>query len=640
MSSAAFSSASFSTPSASSPYKPSSKKRGRGVSEPHPVLCPICSVHFRAAPEPSVPHRLPCAHCVCLPCLEAYALSDEEGCPVCRKPAEPHVLDLTLASYAEDVYLQASGGACPAAVSVPAAVASAFEDPGRSLSMGRATLVTKFQDSVSESSLAMGPATLVKHVYEDSERSVTVARAALTRAVGCSIAGSLHLKSLACNAQGDAKRVRTSAEDAKRLFKEEVAVARAALDAAEHCVLAQLSADCHSREKALGAVADELTVSASHLDTVTALGHAALASGNPGRMELARQCVRSANSLSYPSPAAHGVAIGIPMIFCDGVVTAIATLAPTQAGVLLCKQQQRGVVNAETFGRLLSVAHLPDCSVSFCEAVADACARAENGRVAAGPAVVAAVLAAMEVQPACAELQEQGLRALSNLAGPEDITEACEAGNVAACLPGLQVILTAMGTHILQYSVSLWGCTALYRLGRDPAGRAALVAAGGFARVIATMEEWEFSQELAVQGCAALANFWLQCPQGRAAFATSGGLARLLRILSAWPTSALVNGIAVAALINVSYDNVANNKAIVVSSGCLASVCAAMAAFPGTHYIQRMSSRFLRSLALIPEGKAALLAGRGVELLERAAATHPDCAEHAAAALLLLRSHE
>ena len=115
MSSAAFSSASFSTPSASSPYKPSSKKRGRGVSEPHPVLCPICSVHFRAAPEPSVPHRLPCAHCVCLPCLEAYALSDEEGCPVCRKPAEPHVLDLTLASYAEDVYLQASGGACPAA---------------------------------------------------------------------------------------------------------------------------------------------------------------------------------------------------------------------------------------------------------------------------------------------------------------------------------------------------------------------------------------------------------------------------------------------------------------------------------------------------------------------------------------------
>ena len=86
-----------------------------------PVLCPSCAEHFRAGdgasqPPRPVPHRLPCAHCICILCLDVLEMSEHLFCPVCARPALPHQADLALAAYAEEVFSGAS--AEPAALNM------------------------------------------------------------------------------------------------------------------------------------------------------------------------------------------------------------------------------------------------------------------------------------------------------------------------------------------------------------------------------------------------------------------------------------------------------------------------------------------------------------------------------------------
>ena len=541
-------------------------------------------------------------------------MSDEEGCPVCRLPAElPHVLDVAMATYAEEVYRLASGGS--------AAEDRAAEDR------------EDMEDMEDNLAAAAGNTQSARSV-----RSPSANPACARCAEGC-----ISLLSQAASVQADMNNVRQGTEEATARFEEEVAMLHAALDAAAGGVRAALRADRDQRVKALEVVADELTVSASHLDTAASLGAAAMASGDTARMLSAATCMLNTQRLAF-FRTAHGVQTGAPPLTmdCDTVAAAIAALVPTQAGVLLCKRADGA--NAVTFARLLTVAALPGCAAAFCEAVADACTRDADARAAAGPTVVAAVLAAMLAQPASAECQGQGLRALRRLLASDDCVAVYDNDNMAACALGVGTIVAAMERHVLQQPVSSWGCAVLYRLGRDPFRRAALVTAGGLTRVLAAMDAWEGCQTVAVQGCAALAHFADTYPGGQAAFAMSGGLAGLARlawILNAWPACAKVTGVAMTALHNMCV--LPDNKAAIVSTGCLASVCAAMAAYPLMPHIQRIGCRLLCKLAALPEGKAILLAGRGVELLECAVVTYPGCADtqkKAAAALVLLRAQE
>jgi len=163
--------------------RPSHKRpRADGASTPPlpatasatPVLCPSCHEHFRAPPHECAPHRLPCAHNVCLACMDTLVMSDELGCPICSKPVEPHVVNLGLAAFAEDSTDSSASPACAtmedntAATASSAKASSTLEPPLTDTSVAK-----KYKTVLSAATLASLASRKVKSIASAQRRLST-----------------------------------------------------------------------------------------------------------------------------------------------------------------------------------------------------------------------------------------------------------------------------------------------------------------------------------------------------------------------------------------------------------------------------------------------------------------------------------
>ena len=299
----------------------------------------------------------------------------------------------------------------------------------------------------------------------------------------------------------------------------------------------------------------------------------------------------------------------------------------TQAGILQCARRPLGRLGSEVFVSLLAAAAVPECAGAFCAAVVHACEQHDDNRVTAGPATLAAVLAMLP--DSTPETAAQAFQALRGLLGG-----ALQPAATAACMQAMPSIIACMRRHARHEAATRYACV-LGTLVHDAGARAAIVAAGGIAAVLAAMDahpegsavlaahpaDYQGLQELT---CIVLGGIALAA-DGATALVAAGGLARIVRALTAAPTARSLQEAGVLALNNAA--TTAANRTALVTSGGLACVCAGMAAFPDSCHIQRVGSFALYVSAQVPEGKALLLAGgSGVALLQRVISEHSVCA--------------
>ena len=305
-----------------------SKKRARPV-DCDPVLCPMCYEPFRAPPAETAPRRLPCAHCVCAACLNAWALCDEPGCPVCAKPFASHVLDVALAQHAEEVYAAANAADAPAPAPADWKVASGA---GEALAVVLQAVGDEKGAGIVRAA-GSGYAAAIDAAAKDTRHGDSMQEfQQCVEGMVCSFGTAQDM--LATSAEAvrgeDVSMLRASVASAAAGFRAEVAALHAALDASSREVLSQLHAEEAARLKALHAVADEMTVSSGQLGASAALATAALASGSGSRLLEAVASMAATERLTLPRTA-HLISLDAPVLApLGGVATALAALARTQ----------------------------------------------------------------------------------------------------------------------------------------------------------------------------------------------------------------------------------------------------------------------------------------------------------------------
>jgi hypothetical protein len=291
------------------------EKRPRATSPAPPVetatlmLCPACHEHFRAPPHECAPHRLSCEHNVCLACLDALAMSDKLGYPVCSKPAEPHVVNLGLAAFAEDVFQAAARQGCTAAsvnasknclssgtagVAFPCSAHPAFPTD--------MVCLTDLRLVCGRCVLACGNRP-VKHSIKalDEPELVADLRGLVSASVDTISPRSATLLASAEQARASSQAMCDSVAASCTRLSEEIDVLHAALDMRRTRVIGVAKAACAARVKALGAVIDQLEVSARQLSAGVALGKAALACGEAVKLLSAAECLRGMAALATPT---------------------------------------------------------------------------------------------------------------------------------------------------------------------------------------------------------------------------------------------------------------------------------------------------------------------------------------------------
>ena len=126
-------------------------------------------------------------------------------------------------------------------------------------------------------------------------------------------------------------------------------------------------------------------------------------------------------------------------------------------------------------------------------------------------------------------------------------------------------------------------------------------------------------------GCAALCSL-AGSDDNCVAIVASGGLQRVYAAMDAHVSSADVQHHGCKALVNVAANN-ADNEVAIVASGGLLRVYTAMDAHVSSADVQRWGCGVLHNMSFSPAGEAAILAGRGVEVIHRAKAAHPHVPE-------------
>ena len=169
-------------------------------------------------------YRLSCGHYACGLCVDAWNMSDELGCPVCRKAEATAVPDFVLTAFAESVYQSASANESDAADMV-----EAREPPS---------------SAVMEDDAPPGAAIAINEMILEFTRQ------------------GAELMEQAASASEDANSVLYSTALAQANLLEQVNNAKAALDAVGRVLAAKLSATAEGRVKELGIAVDERTVSA------------------------------------------------------------------------------------------------------------------------------------------------------------------------------------------------------------------------------------------------------------------------------------------------------------------------------------------------------------------------------------------
>jgi len=205
----------------------------------------------------------------------------------------------------------------------------------------------------------------------------------------------------------------------------------------------------------------------------------------------------------------------------------------------------------------------------------------DRAREVTGGAVIEAVVAAMEAHGGSAAVQEQGCRALGNLAcdSPANQARAAKAGAIEA-------VVTAMWAHGGSSVVQENACFALDNLAAGClANQARAAEAGAIEAVVAAMEEHGGSDEVQQWACFALGHLACNSPANKTRAAEAGAIEAVVAAMEAHGGSDAVQEDACCALGNLALDSPAN-RARAAEAGAMEAVVAAMETHEGSALVQ------------------------------------------------------
>ena len=239
-------------------------------------------------------------------------MSDEAGCPICSKPAEPHVVNLGLAVYAEDVWQGSAGEGGSAS---PVCDSDTVDDTATAASSARAASGhCTAHPSAAAGAMCLTELRLVcdccvldcnagQHDVRPLGQPGLVH--ALRDRVRASIdtCASADLLASAADEHAASQAMCDSVAASCVRLSENIDALHAALDKCRSQHIASAKAVCAQRVKALAAVIDELEVSAGQLRAGVALGEAALTCGDAAQMMRALECLEGMAALAAPMAA-------------------------------------------------------------------------------------------------------------------------------------------------------------------------------------------------------------------------------------------------------------------------------------------------------------------------------------------------
>jgi hypothetical protein len=513
----------------------SSKKRARFDRCLAPVLCPVCCEHFRAPPEVTAPRQLPCAHVVCMACLDALNMADEAGCPVCCKPAEPHVPNVALANYAEEVYRENSD----------------------------------VMFGLKDDTCLPTPLTLVTTVAERQE--YVDALGGLMQKCSDGRARLLASAAAVC-----ADKIKLSADTAALCAKwiENMDALEFALKETRGKVLYQLRAEGAARLKTLETEQDELEVSAGQLDAAVAMSHTALA--RPELLLNTLSSVTAMAALADARPVRAMITTAPLPPSSDQLMVMTSSLTRVQCGLLECERarNEAATLTAERFAHLIQVASPPGCASKLCETIAHMCERFVSNRVAFTPACVNALVSAMTMCIGSEEVISNALQALHWFASGAERTP----DNTAALLQSIPTVMISMDLFKTSETVCDWAIAALWEFanvgGSEEELRCAIVRAGGLSRLYAAMKTWSASVRVQRAGLTLLQNLAMTDATAKDIVDSNAFALVVYPAMQTWLDVPGVQSVACVLLHNCSYND--ENRAAILKSGGLMYINAAM----------------------------------------------------------------